>query len=71
MIDMETRGRGAPEPFPPMPSSRLKSKNPLRRLLDSRYWWLAPLLALLVPAALLFFFLWNTPDFANFQYHFF
>jgi hypothetical protein len=43
----------------------------VRALFGGRYWWLLPLLLLLVPAALVLFFLWNTPDFATFEYRIF
>jgi hypothetical protein len=42
---------------------------PFRRVLQGRWWWLLPLALMLIPAALVLFWMWNTPDWANFEYH--
>jgi hypothetical protein len=47
------------------------SMQAVRRILQSRHWWLIPLALLLIPAALIWFFVWNTPDWANFEYRIF
>ena len=45
--------------------------GPVRRMLESRYWWILPLALILIPAVLVLFWVWNTPDWANFEYHVF
>lgn len=43
----------------------------LRRIFESRKWWLLPLLLLLLPLALILYFIWTTPNFADFEYKLF
>jgi hypothetical protein len=49
--------------------------TPVRRFATrwwrGRYWWVLPLLLLVLPAAIVVYFLLATPDFANFEYHVF
>ena len=45
--------------------------DPLRRVLQVQLWWLLPVALILIPAALVWFWVWNTPDWSNFEYHFF
>ena len=33
-----------------------------------RYWWLLPLVFLILPAAIVLYFVMATPEFANFEY---
>jgi hypothetical protein len=36
-----------------------------------RYWWLVPVLLLVLPAAIVLYFMLATPEFANFEYRIF
>jgi hypothetical protein len=56
---------------PPKQEGALAEPRSPSGLFGLSWWWLLPVLLLVLPAVLVLVFLWTTPDFANFDYSLF